>query len=92
MAKKPDEPVEPVEPTPEPDEPVEDENIPELDRNVETSLDDTVDEVDPPDLDELADFLDVVALENDIKRRKNEARDGRSDEEVPDDSTDAEVS
>lgn len=70
----------------------DDDEIPELDRNVETDLNDEVDEVEPPDLDELADFLDAEGLKEGIKHRKNEPRDGRSDEMVPDDSTDAEVS
>lgn len=67
-------------------------DIPPLDRNIETSLDNEPDEVLPPDLDELADFLDAQGLAEGIKHRKNEPRDGRSDEVAPDDSTDAEVS
>lgn len=70
----------------------DDDEIPELDRNLETVTDDTVEEVEHPDLDKLADFLDAEGLAAGIKHRKNEPRDGRSDEMIPDDSTDAEVS
>lgn len=73
------------------EQPTDEAEAPPLDRNIETSLDDHVDEVTPPDIDELADFLADVAKEEGIKDRKGAPKDGRSDEAVPDDSTDSEV-